>query len=136
MVTMENYQVDVDVSVDKGKMVVSESDTSDSKYKPDYESSECNEYDTLVDSDYESENDNMSYDSYVDNEAEWTVNCRRCGQNGHNRRTSTIILPKGNHGEVSQFVVSQGEGSQAAVIQARVSQPAVSQYDVSQGGRS
>ncbi|CAK9175592.1 unnamed protein product [Ilex paraguariensis] len=104
---MENHQVDGDVSVDKGKRVVSEFDASDSKYEPDCE---CSEYDTLVDSDYESEYDDMLYDSYVDNEAEWT---------------------EGNQGEVSQ-----GGESQAAVIQAGVSQPAVSQSNVSQGGGS
>ncbi|CAK9159126.1 unnamed protein product [Ilex paraguariensis] len=40
-VTMENHQVNGDVSVDKGKRVVSESDASDSEYEPDCESSEC-----------------------------------------------------------------------------------------------
>ncbi|CAK9165239.1 unnamed protein product [Ilex paraguariensis] len=39
-VTMENHQVNGDVSIDKGKRVVSESDASDSEYEPDCESSE------------------------------------------------------------------------------------------------
>ncbi|CAK9164478.1 unnamed protein product [Ilex paraguariensis] len=52
----------------KEKRVASESDESDSEYHPDCEFSE---FDTLVDSDYESEYDDMLYDSYVDNEVEW-----------------------------------------------------------------
>ncbi|CAK9179851.1 unnamed protein product [Ilex paraguariensis] len=66
---VENHSVDGDVSVDKGKRVASESDASNNEYEPDCE---CSEYDTLVDSDYESEYDDMLYDSYVDNEVEWT----------------------------------------------------------------
>ncbi|CAK9141167.1 unnamed protein product, partial [Ilex paraguariensis] len=138
-VTMENQQVDGDVSVDKGKRVLSESDASDSEYEPDCESSECSEYDTLVDSDYESENDNMSYDSYVDNEAEWTgLNSNRQKESATDKRQQLELndTDEGNQSEVSQSAVSQDEGSQAAIIQAGMSQPAVSQSDVSQGGGS
>ncbi|CAK9175398.1 unnamed protein product [Ilex paraguariensis] len=67
--TKENHQLDGDVSVDKGKRVASECDELDSEYQPDCESSE---YDMLVDSDYESEYDDMLYYRYVDSEAEWT----------------------------------------------------------------
>ncbi|CAK9159446.1 unnamed protein product [Ilex paraguariensis] len=105
--TMENHQVNGDVSVDKGKKVALECNESDREHQPDCES---NDYDMFVDSDYESEYDDMLYHSYVDNEVEWTGNQVEVSQTG------------GSQAAVSQYDVSQARGSQAAVNQTVVSQ--------------
>ncbi|CAK9166600.1 unnamed protein product [Ilex paraguariensis] len=126
-VTMENHQVDGDVSIDKGKRVVSESDASDSEYEPDCESSE---YDTRT----------CTVTLPEGNQGEVSQSAVNQGEG-----SQTAVIQAGvsqpavsqagvSQPTVSQYDVSQGEGSQAVVIQAGVSQSAESQAAVK--GRS